>query len=171
MRLESVQGPHFPATCEVCRRTFDTATARMFIDLDAPAGQWYVCEACELDYRHDPRNAPDIDEETGAELETEHRHFPLFVNAYEQTQAYGGAAEGGWYYNAGTPLSSIECNNAGELEQARAYLESHYDTEDRDQWDTQRRRGSTSAAGGYDIVIRVEQHYGEPYPQERPQYE
>ncbi len=31
----------------------------------------------------------------------------LFVNVYAVTRNYGGPEEGGWYYNAGTPLASI----------------------------------------------------------------
>lgn len=31
----------------------------------------------------------------------------IFVNAYEVTRHYGGPEEGGWWYNAGSPLASI----------------------------------------------------------------
>jgi hypothetical protein len=31
----------------------------------------------------------------------------MYVNVYLVGQQYGGAAEGGWYYNVGTPLASI----------------------------------------------------------------
>jgi hypothetical protein len=31
----------------------------------------------------------------------------LYANAYAVEREYGGAEEGGWWYNAGTPLASI----------------------------------------------------------------
>jgi hypothetical protein len=44
-----------------------------------------------------------------------------FVNAYAVTRHFGGREEGGWWFNAGSPLASVPV----EIELAPAYGEEH----------------------------------------------
>ena len=99
------------------------------------------------------------------------KEWPQFVNVYEVRQVLGGVEEGGWYYDVGEPLSSIVVNNEAERQEAEMLLEKLFDFYDQSSWDLGRQRGRTSAAGGYDISIYVEDHFAEYFPQRRPHYE
>jgi hypothetical protein len=92
-------------------------------------------------------------------------HRQLFVNAYEVTQGYGGAEEGGWWYDCGEPIASIPVRSEAEafaaIERLTEFCVDRYGDE----------RPYYSAAGGYDARIQVETRFARPFPTERPHYE
>lgn len=97
----------------------------------------------------------------------------VYVNAYAVSQLYGGPEEGGWWYDAGTPLASIpvivpddwvgnqdhdDINAAKEqLKAAIGWVSKH--------------PGRYSVIGGDDFEIYVENEMAQPFPSERPHYE
>lgn len=86
----------------------------------------------------------------------------VYVNAYAETLAYGGGEEGGWWYSVGEPLGSIPIDVNTD---PSAFIE-HYKLLFKD---VQIRR--KSSMGGQDLVIRVEEHQAEFYPDHKPHYE
>lgn len=84
-----------------------------------------------------------------------------WVNAYEVSRAFGGPEEGGWYYDYGHPLQSIEVTGKTDdevteiREQLRTQLKAHEDVMpylDR-------------------LEVYTEDHKGRPFPLVTPHYE
>ncbi len=108
----------------------------------------------------------------------------VYVNVYSVTQSKGGNEEGGWYYSVGSPEESIRVTSTEELEATLAKMRSRYaiaadslseyahkgDWEHPD-FDRRRNRGKKSAAGGYNMEIKVEDRMAQYFPQERPYYQ
>jgi hypothetical protein len=46
-----------------------------------------------------------------------------YVNAHEETRAYGGPEEGGWYYTEGTPIESVPVFSKKDAEYVEKMLE------------------------------------------------
>lgn len=149
--------------CANCGQTANAHTDRIFCptnDKEA-LSNWYTGEAEMSDF------------------DTYKPEFPKYLNVYEVTQAYGGPEEGGWWYDAGTPLESIRVDNGEQEGKIRESLQRRYEVDDFNNYtsnreeggDVERIRGRTSAAGGYDVVIRTEYEFARPFPQERPRYE
>ena len=88
-----------------------------------------------------------------------------YVNAYEKTQAYGGAEEGGWWYFVGEPIASVPVRHETEAIDAIVALRKQFGD------DYAEERECTSAAGGVDLEIVVDYDFAQPYPPERPHYE
>lgn len=93
--------------------------------------------------------------------------FPKFITVYEETQAYGGPEEGGWWYDAGVILEMIQVDTQEQEDMIVNMFTKRYNDPD----DRELRYGKTSAAGGYDIILSITKKRGEPYPKERPYYE
>jgi hypothetical protein len=53
---------------------------------------------------------------------TNPKNYPLYVTAYDLTRQYGGAEEGGWYYDHYDPVESIQVNTPEETRIAAARL-------------------------------------------------
>jgi len=110
---------------------------------------------------------------------TQDTHAPAalrFVNAYEVGQCWGGPEEGGWWYDAGTPLASIPARTDEEVAQARAVLFELFGpsfglttTGEKDEESDHRPR--TSVIGDNDLEIYVEESVAAPFPTVRPHYE
>ena len=114
-----------------------------------------------------------------------------YLNTYQIWQCYGGPEEGGWWYEAGTPVQSIFLGN----ESADDYIEARDWEEIKDLREkatityTEGRKPKpiANATGGYiflpgsdipstyvrdnDYTSVIEDHYAEDYPQQRPHYE
>lgn len=91
----------------------------------------------------------------------------VWVNAYAVSRHYGGPEEGGWYYDAGSPLASIPFagdDDAG-IEKARELLRAMFAA------DYEHERDRSSVLGGDNLEIYTEEHVAEPFPQGRPHYE
>jgi len=88
-----------------------------------------------------------------------------WVSAYEVTRHYGGPEEGGWYYDAGTPLASIPVDTEGEAHAARVTLKAKFHDDYAD------RRTRFSVIGEEDLLIVLEDGPAEPWPLETPHYE
>jgi len=86
-----------------------------------------------------------------------------YVNVYEVDRNYGGPEEGGWWYDSGEPVASIQCDER-QVEQVKTYLWTMYP-----QINAKRQRYSVN--GGYDLEIHVEEHFAKPWPETRPHYE
>lgn len=87
-----------------------------------------------------------------------------YVNAYELTQGYGGPEEGGWWYDVGTPLASVPIYDDQDPEPVIEDLKGKFSY-----YDNYRER--TSAAGGADLGVWVQDHVAQDFPQARPHYE
>lgn len=91
----------------------------------------------------------------------------FYVNAYSVSQSFGGREEGGWWFDVGAPIASVPVSNYEEAGAAWDALAERYAEEyGFDGPDT--RHLST---GGDDLWLCVENHFGKPFPSERPRYE
>lgn len=104
-----------------------------------------------------------------AELEVERQQRDLqqytyagyWVNVYEVDRCYGGSEEGGWWFDTGTPVASVQFNNREDAEAAaEAYREEFPRTDRR-----------FSVLGGEDYNVVIEPHGAKAYPEEYPHYE
>lgn len=120
-----------------------------------------------------------------------------YVNVYAVGRAYGGPAEGGWWYDTGDPVAAIPVElTQGEWETAREafpgqkdergyalysqewidYLEGvlmdaarKLQEEWRKRYPYTRKRGEVLGGDDWDVVI--EDQWPEHYPKKRPHYE
>ena len=89
----------------------------------------------------------------------------VYLSLYRETPFYGGPEEGGWWYNAGSPLGSIPFDIADrtripdEIDRLKR-LFFHLNEGDID-----------SVLGGQEVQVYTEDEAAEHFPQERPYYE
>jgi hypothetical protein len=85
----------------------------------------------------------------------------LWVTAYEVDREYGGPEEGGWWYDTGQVVKTVQAK-AEDVDRVREALEKAYP-----------RNGQVSSVNyrGGDYRVRVEDRPGADYPTERPYYE
>ena len=88
------------------------------------------------------------------------------IALYEIDRAYGGAEEGGWWYDAGVSLESRRLWPWQRVEVLRAALVSKHATED----DLNDRPLSSVLSRGR-VHTRLETHRGRTWPARRPHYE
>jgi len=86
-----------------------------------------------------------------------------WVNVYAVERHYGGPEEGGWYYNAGTPVASFECETEEEAGKVKEKAEKEYSP--------QAHGNIYSVRGGVAIQVDVENLKGLPFPAHQPHYE
>lgn len=97
-----------------------------------------------------------------------------YINAYEVSRFYGGPEEGGWWYDSGLKLKSVEVRDDYGATQAIDEMWTEFaETYGYDPLTHKRVRGLTRSnlLGGSDLEIREESHPAENYPQQRPHYE
>lgn len=90
-----------------------------------------------------------------------------YINVYEVYRHYGGPEEGGWYWDSGELLISVQVTGKmeGEAEAAELLLKDYLERSYPDD-------GSRfSVLGGTDYQVRIEDHDGKSWPEERPHYE
>ena len=88
----------------------------------------------------------------------------IYVNVYLIERCYGGPEEGGWWYNAGTPIESRKVDALQEAADERCWLEKYrYSNGGR------RPLSDTNSEGEYRVCI--ETHFARPFPERRPHYE
>lgn len=87
-----------------------------------------------------------------------------YVNAYELSREYGGQEEGGWYFDAGTPVACIRVHNSRDAAIAAKAIH--------DIWHlaVEGDREYTSVLGGTDIRVSLEHEEASEFPAERPMY-
>lgn len=119
----------------------------------------------------------------------------VYVNAYEVTRHYGGPEEGGWWYDAGTPIASVpvripragwdgkepEPEDGNEMArlQFRKSVQAAEDeiTKAKDDLirvlgpEYRHRRSRYSVIGEEDLSVSVDDKPGKPWPEETPHYE
>lgn len=90
-----------------------------------------------------------------------------WLNCYSVSRNYGGPEEGGWYYDEGRMLASLDVTGKTEeeIEASKAKLTEQFG------WPKDNRQGRFSVNGGADFEIRLEGERGSDYPEERPHYE
>lgn len=93
------------------------------------------------------------------------KSWPVYVNAYEVGQCYGGREEGGWWYDSGEPLASIPCMDAEQIAAARAHLQAVFGPT------YEGARDRTSVIGEPNLEIYEEEHTAKFFPETRPHYE
>lgn len=162
--------PVFTTRCETCGHWEDDHT------------QWgpkehHYCSTCnDLLAAHDkdpetyaepkPVNHPFVAPESPAWSDVQRTQW--HINVYELDRAYGGAEEGGWWYDCGELIHTIpvmdEDITDDEIEKLCDLLEKIYPAK------TDYDVGSVLYSGGAYAVV-VEPKEGESYPQERPRYE
>lgn len=87
-----------------------------------------------------------------------------YVNIYLVDRAYGGPEEGGWYYDCGQVVKSIECD-AANAEIVATALRKAYDKENSIRMSD---IGSVNSEGRYEVW--VEDDKGQDFPSEKPYY-
>lgn len=88
-----------------------------------------------------------------------------YVNAYAVSRHYGGPEEGGWWYDAGSPLSSIAVYTDADEVAAKALLLKTLGPE------YEHQRSRYSVIGEDDLEIYTEEKPAAAWPTERPHYE
>lgn len=93
--------------------------------------------------------------------------MPVMDNVvlYELDRQYGGAEEGGWWYDAGTVEITVRFHGEHEL---RIWLAAMWEIT---RTQVMENRPYTSVAGGLDYEVRLSDGPGRDYPAERPHYE
>lgn len=86
---------------------------------------------------------------------------PFYVNVYEMDRCYGGAEEGGWWFDCGYPVASIPVENWENAETVRNIYRLDYPN-------TGKR---SSVLGGEDYDVVIERHFARAFPESRPHYE
>lgn len=91
----------------------------------------------------------------------------VYLNCYMVRREYGGAEEGGWWFDAGEPVESVRYANMKEASAAMAEFEKKWNQAniDEDYIDI----GSVRSNGEYQV--RMEYKFAEAYPTEKPHYE
>ena len=84
-----------------------------------------------------------------------------YVNVYDVTRAYGGPEEGGWWYDTGEPIASWPYKSYEEAKTFANAARMDYPY-------TKARYSMLDRENDYDV--RVESHYGQPFPEETPRY-
>lgn len=79
-----------------------------------------------------------------------------YVNAYVTEQMYGGPEEGGWYYQAGTPIASVPVPYDAPESVTDPIIKSLMDL-----FGPERR----------DVSVWVGKEFAEYYPKQKPHYE
>lgn len=115
----------------------------------------------------------------------------VYLNTYEVWQAYGGPEEGGWWYECGSPVQSVLISDQeyDDWMEANPQEERTAQCQRATEFFTQGKPPTPAKTGygGYTFVVGsdepstfvndndynscFEDHYAEPYPQERPRYE
>ena len=97
----------------------------------------------------------------------------IYVNVYKVEHLYGGPEEGGWYYNAGTPIASVpvlvdtlKMDEATKLHpQIVDCIASLKNTFKDIPWGD-----INSVNGGVELGIYVAEEFAEYWPKEKPVY-
>lgn len=89
-----------------------------------------------------------------------HTDKDRYVNVYRASQGYGGAEEGGWWYDTEEMMYSIRVKNNADAKHWEDKLKKEYPR-------TGRR---SSAAGGADYNVRISYGVGSSSPMDRPRY-
>ncbi len=92
-----------------------------------------------------------------------HANGLRYVNVYLEDRAYGGAAEGGWYFDTGQLVSSRAVFGEKEAEALKVELSAEYSNDSRPEIN------SVLSEGQYAVYIST--CSGESYPKHRPHYE
>jgi len=85
-----------------------------------------------------------------------------YVNIYQLSRNYGGAEEGGWWYDSGSPVGAIPCESFAEAEEIREKYEQRYPS-------TKSRYSMRPSEE--DFSIHIEQTMAAPWPERTPRYE
>ncbi len=85
-----------------------------------------------------------------------------YVNVYEVDRAWGGAEEGGWWYDTGIPVASVPFETLREAEAYHDAMEERFPND--------HSSSSVIYAGG-DYHVYIERSFARPYPERRPHYE
>lgn len=90
----------------------------------------------------------------------------IYINAYTVQRCYGGPEEGGWWFDTGEPIESLELPDDAtdnQIDAAKADLRGRHG------WESPHSR--YSVLGGLDFEIYVESHPAEIFPATWPHYE
>jgi hypothetical protein len=88
-----------------------------------------------------------------------------YINAYYVTKQYGGPEEGGWWYNHGEPLATIEIPTGASkesIEVIKGFLKVFYEN---------LHNPPSSNVNGYEVEIVIQDKKARKYPWTRPRYE
>lgn len=100
-----------------------------------------------------------MEEQIMEELEQE----MVFVNVYKVTREYGGAEEGGWYYDHYRCINAVPCASGTHAETIQGHLERKY---------APLAYGNISSVlGGAEIRVLIEGEPGESATTSKPIYE
>jgi hypothetical protein len=91
-------------------------------------------------------------------------HSEFWASAYLVFKNYGGPEEGGWWYEAGELLETVECKDEADAENVKAELLERY----KDQ-DSPYPLESVLNTGTLRVIIEDEK--GKDFPEVKPHYE
>lgn len=95
----------------------------------------------------------------------------LYLNAYLDRQVYGGPEEGGWWYYAGDPISSVPFELPGYDPSRENYEQDPWVWEAITQLCAGAAEELKNEGGRHDtLIVKVEKTEAAPYPAERPYY-
>ncbi len=89
-----------------------------------------------------------------------------YINAYEVTLGYGGAEEGGWWFDVSEPIASVKYFGPNAAKLAIETLEEMYVDEYEDLPEK-----SSTATDACNLVICAENHFAHYKPEHKPHYE
>lgn len=89
-----------------------------------------------------------------------------WLNVYVLERLYGGPEEGGWWYDAGVPVLSLEVTDVvgGQLTLLMEALEEKFQ-------DERKRLSVLYPTDGYDYSVVIESEQAAFWPAEQPRYE
>ena len=93
----------------------------------------------------------------------------FFVNTYFMERCYGGPQEGGWWYDCGEPIESINLGICSQEEAEELRDERWEIWRKRNEEEGRRDISSVLSTGQYQTYI--EDHFAVAFPSERPHYE
>tara|TARA_Y100000034_G_C6843471_1_gene381870 strand:+ start:270 stop:683 length:414 start_codon:yes stop_codon:yes gene_type:complete len=91
----------------------------------------------------------------------------VYINTYSVNKAYGGPEEGGWWFDIGDPIESVQFDFSY---QARHALPEHEERWKKRNIDEGNREPSSVNCDGY-YETYVEDRFAESYPKRKPHYE
>jgi hypothetical protein len=91
-----------------------------------------------------------------------------WVTVYSVTQCYGGAEEGGWWFDVGEVLCNVPFETVADARVSTARLLRMF-SDPRNGYKDQ--YGKTSVMNGNDISTRIGRTPGQNFPVARPSYE
>lgn len=91
----------------------------------------------------------------------------IYINTYETNRAYGGPEEGGWWFDIGDPVESVQFDFSYQARYALPEFEERWMKRNKEE--ERKRPSSVNCDGWYETYL--EDKFAESYPKQKPHYE